>query len=150
MRLISMLAMVLSAAVFAPIAGAASEGDVAQMLDGPWGRVDFNWQPYGGALSKNSCPVAGVSRPSAIGLFGEGGSIWIEAGAGGSLTIHDGGPSPRALSFVRFETGSTIVYRDIGGERRLSLAGADRLSDERLPATGAPGTKYLRCKKKKS
>lgn len=129
---------------------AGLQDDFAEHLAGPWGRVDVNWQPYVGVLAKNSCPAAGVREPSTVGLFGDGGSMWIEAEPGGALKWHDGSTLVRRLSFVRFETGSAAVYREAGVERRLSLVGTDRLSEERLPAIeGVPGTKYVRCKKRK-
>lgn len=132
------------------VAAAAPQVDFAERLAGPWGRVDINWQPYTGALSKNTCPAAGVRQPSSIGLFGEGGTIWIEAGAGGSLRVHDGGPLPRTYLFVRMETGASGVYLDGAAEKRLALVGPDRLSEEASPpVAGVPGTKYLRCKIKK-
>lgn len=140
----------LAAATFAGASWAAPSDDFAARLAGPWGRVDFNWQPYGGALSKNSCPAAGITRPSSVGLFGEGGTMWIEAREGGALAVHDGSGTPRMLSFVRMETAASAVYREAGIDRRFSLVSADRLSEERVPAAaGVPGTKYLRCKKKK-
>jgi hypothetical protein len=131
------------------IAPAAAD-DFGELLAGPWGRVDYNWQPYTGALSKNSCPAAGISRPTSVGLFGEGGSLWIEAPGDGSLIIHDGSGAPRVLTRVRRESAAAVVYRDAGVEKRLSLASADRLSELRLPeVAGVPDTKYVRCKKKK-
>jgi hypothetical protein len=132
-------------------AGAAGlQDEFAAQLAGPWGRVDVNWQPYMGALSKNSCPPAGVRQPSTVGIFGDGGSMWIEPEVGGSLKLHDGSSLVRGLLFVRLETTSAAVYREVGVERRFSLTGADRLSEERLPVVeGVPGVKYVRCKKKK-
>jgi hypothetical protein len=122
---------------------------LARSLTGPWGRVDFNWQPYTGVLSKNSCPVAGVRQPSTVGLFGEGGTMWIEAEPG-KLLLHDGGPAPRILTFARMETATSAVYREGPIVRRLSIVGLDRLVEERVPAPdGVPATKYLRCKIKK-
>jgi len=148
MRAFTMFVVALS---FAGSAQAALQDDFAKQLEGPWGRVDINWQPYLGALSKNSCPANGVSRPSSVGLFGEGGSMWIEAGAGGSLTIHDGGMLPRVLLFVRMESGSSAVYNDAGLQKRFTLVASDRLSGDRVPPLpGVPGTKYLRCKQRKA
>jgi hypothetical protein len=133
-----------------PAWAAGLQDDFAEQLAGPWGRVDVNWQPYVGVLAKNSCPAAGVRQPSTVGLFGDGGSMWIESEAGGSLKVHDGSSLVRTFTFVRLETGSAAVYRDSGGERRLSLVAADRLSEERLPVVaGVPSTKYARCKKRK-
>lgn len=130
---------------------ASPQEDFARLLQGPWGRVDISWQPYAGVLAKNSCPALGVTRPSSVGLFGEGGSMWIEPDAGGSLKVHDGGTLPKTYLFLRMETGASAVYSDSGFERRLSLVGPDRLSEERLPAAPAvPGAKFLRCKKKKA
>jgi hypothetical protein len=132
------------------VATAAPQDDFAKSLTGPWGRVDFNWQPYTGVLSKNSCPVAGVRQPSTVGLFGEGGTMWIEPDDKGKLLLHDGGPAPRVLTFARMEAATSAVYREGTVERRLSITGLDRLVEERVPApAGAPATKYLRCKIKK-
>jgi hypothetical protein len=131
------------------VAMAAPQDDLAQTLTGPWGRVDFNWQPYTGVLAKNSCPVAGVRQPSTVGLFGDGGTMWIEPEEG-KLLLHDGGPAPRVLAFARMETATSAVYREGTVERRLSIVGVDRLTEERVPApAGVPATKYLRCKIKK-
>jgi hypothetical protein len=143
-------AIVAAAAATVLFVSPAAADDFGELLAGPWGRVDFNWQPYTGALSKNSCPAAGISRPTSVGLFGEGGSMWIEAPGDGSLIVHDGGGSPRVLTRVRRESAAATVYRDAGAEKRLSLASADRLSEVRLPeVAGVPDTKYVRCKKKK-
>jgi hypothetical protein len=129
---------------------AAPQVEFAERLAGPWGRVDINWQPYSGALSKNTCPAGGVRQPSTIGLFGDGGTIWIEAGPGGSLRVHDGGPLPRTYLFVRLETAASAIYLDGANQKRLALAAADRLSEESLPPNpGVPGAKYLRCKIRK-
>ena len=148
-----MRAFLLSTAVFFSVLGgaamAAPADDLAQSLTGPWGRVDFNWQPYTGVLSKNSCPPLGVRQPSTVGLFGEGGTMWIEAEPG-KLLLHDGGPAPRVLTFARMETATSAVYREGPIVRRLSIVGLDRLIEERVPAAdGVPATKYLRCKIKK-
>jgi hypothetical protein len=144
-------AMFVAALSLAGVAHATLQDDFAKQLEGPWGRVDINWRPYMGVLSKNSCPAHGVSRPSSVGLFGEGGSMWITAGPGGTLSIHDGGTLARALSFVRMERGSSAIYNDGGVQKRFTLDGADRLSEERAPPVpGVPGTKYLRCKQKKN
>jgi hypothetical protein len=52
---------------------------------------------------------------------------------------------------MRMESGSSAVYLDGATQRRFTLAGPDKLSEERVPtAPGAPPTKYLRCKQKKS
>lgn len=135
---------------WAGIAAAAPQVEFAERLAGPWGRVDINWQPYSGALSKNTCPAAGVRMPSSVGLFGDGGTLWIEAGPGGSLRVHDGGTLPRTYLFVRMETASSGIYLDGTAEKRLALAGLDRLSEEPSPpVAGVPGTKYLRCKIRK-
>jgi len=147
MRTLASLVVVLS---FAGTAHAALQDDFANRLEGPWGRVDINWRPYLGVLSKNSCPASGVSRPSSIGLFGEGGSMWIQAGVGGSLIVHDGGTVPHTLLFVRMQSGSSAVYNDGGVRKKLTLVAPDRLSEEHDPAVpGVPGVKYLRCKQKK-
>jgi hypothetical protein len=148
-----MRAFLLTTAVFFSMLGgaatAAPADDLARSLTGPWGRVDFNWQPYTGVLSKNSCPVAGVRQPSTVGLFGEGGTMWIETEPG-KLLLHDGGPAPRVLTFARMETATSAVYREGAIVRRLSIVGLDRLIEERVPAPdGVPATKYLRCKIKK-
>jgi hypothetical protein len=148
-----MRAFLLSTAVFFSVLGvtatAAPADDLARSLTGPWGRVDFNWQPYTGVLSKNSCPVAGVRQPSTVGLFGEGGTMWIETEPG-KLLLHDGGPAPRVLTFARMETATSAVYREGPIVRRLSIVGLDRLIEERVPVPdGVPATKYLRCKIKK-
>jgi hypothetical protein len=148
MRTITML--VAACLTVGPAWAAGLQDDFAAAVAGPWGRVDVNWQPYVGVLAKNSCPPAGVRHPSTVGLFGDGGSMWIESEAGGSLKVHDGSSLVRTFSFVRLETGSAAVYRDGGVERRLSLVAADRLSEERLPAVvGVPSTKYARCNKRK-
>lgn len=147
----SVVAATVFSAACATAALASPQEDFARQLQGPWGRVDISWQPYSGVLAKNSCPALGVTRPSSVGLFGEGGSLWIEPDAGGSLKVHDGGTLPKTYLFIRMETGSSAVYSEAGMERRLSLAGPDRLSEERLPAVpGQPGAKFLRCKKKKA
>lgn len=128
---------------------AAPQDDMARSLAGPWGRVDFNWQPYTGVLAKNSCPAAGVRQASTVGIFGDGGTMWIEAEPG-KLLLHEGGPAPRVLAFARMETASSAVYREGTIERRLAIVGVDRLSEERVPApAGVPATKYVRCKIKK-
>lgn len=148
MRAIAILAAVCLTA--GPSRAAGPQDDFAALLDGPWGRVDVNWQPYSGVLAKNSCPAAGVRQPSTVGLFGDGGAMWIEGNPGGALKVHEGNSVERVLSFVRLERATAAIYRDAGMERRLSLAGADRLSEERLPViAGMPGTKYVRCKRKK-
>jgi hypothetical protein len=142
-----------SAMMSVAIAGAASAGpadDFASAVAGPWGRVDISWTPYSGVLAKNSCPPTGVRQPSTIGLFGEGGSMWLEAATGGALKVHDGSPVAHTLQFVRIETATAAVYRDGTTERRFSLVAVDRLSEERLPVVaGMPAAKYLRCKIKK-
>ena len=149
MRTILFASAVISAAIAGAVAAAPAD-DFANALAGPWGRVDISWTPYTGVLAKNSCPAGGVRQPSTIGLFGEGGSMWLEPAAGGALKVHDGNPVAPSLEFVRMETASSAVYRAAGGERRLSLVGPDRLSDERLPVVaGMPAAKYLRCKIKK-
>ena len=144
--------LLLTAVFFSMLGGAATAApadDLARSLTGPWGRVDFNWQPYTGALSKNSCPGAGVRQPSTVGLFGEGGTMWIETEPG-KLLLHDGGPVPRVLTFARMETATSAAYREGPIVRRLSIVGLDRLIEERVPApAGVPATKYLRCKIKK-
>jgi hypothetical protein len=148
MRAIAILAAV--CLTVGPAWAAGLQDDFAAQLAGPWGRVDVNWQPYTGALAKNSCPPGGVRQPSTVGLFGDGGTMWIESVPGGSLKVHDGSSLVRTFMFVRLETGSAAVYRDGAAERRLSLVAADRLSEERLPAVaGVPSTKYARCKKRK-
>jgi hypothetical protein len=148
-----MRALLLSTAMFVSVIGgsatAAPADDLARSLAGPWGRVDFNWQPYSGVLSKNSCPALGVRQASTVGIFGDGGTMWIEAEPG-KLLVHEGGPTPRVLALTRVETASSAVYREGGVERRLSVVGLDRLVEERVPALpGVPATKYLRCKIKK-
>ena len=148
-----MRAVLFSTAVFVSMingaATAAPADDLARSLSGPWGRVDFNWQPYTGVLAKNSCPLAGVRQVSTVGIFGDGGTMWIEAEPG-KLLVHEGGPAPRVLTFARMETAASAVYREGAVERRLSIVGPDRLSEERVPAPGgAPATKYMRCKIKK-
>jgi hypothetical protein len=148
-----MRAFLVSAAVSFSVIGSAATAapidDFGRSLTGPWGRVDFNWQPYTGVLAKNSCPPAGVRQASTVGLFGEGGTMWIETEPG-KLLVHEGGPAPRVLNFARMETDSSAVYREGAVERRYSLVGSDRLSEERVPApAGVPATKYVRCKIKK-
>jgi hypothetical protein len=139
--------VLLSASVASVQAGPAD--DFARKLEGPWGRVDFNWQPYTGVLAKNSCPLQGVRQPSTVGIFGDGGTMWIEAEPG-KLNLHEGGPAPRVLVFTRMETASAAVYKEGPIERRLSIVGTDRLSEDRVPAaTGVPDTKYVRCKIRK-
>jgi hypothetical protein len=129
---------------------AAAQDDFARGLSGPWGRVDANWRPLIGALSKNSCPLAGVSRRENVGLFGEGGAMWIEPTFAGALDVYDGGPVPRLFAFVRMDGDGAAVYREAGVERRLARLGADRLSENRLPVVeGLPGTNYVRCLKKR-
>src|SRR5262245_10641927 len=71
-------------------ASAAPGDEFAKLLPGPWGRVDFNWKPSTGVLAKNSCPLTGVSSKERIGLFGDGGTMWIEPGLGGKLSLYDG------------------------------------------------------------
>jgi hypothetical protein len=130
---------------------AASAGpiDFAQWLSGPWGRVDLNWQPYFGALSKNSCPSVGISKKESVGLFGEGGSMWIEPGMGGSIMLYDGGMLPHSLSYVGSDATGAI-YTDGGVRRHFAQAGSDRLTEEHVPAVpGVPGVNYVRCAKKK-
>lgn len=147
MRVMVLAALLLAASAQSVAAG--PQDDLARMLEGPWGRVDFNWQPYTGVLAKNSCPVAGVRQPSTVGIFGDGGTMWIEAEKG-KLMLHEGGPAPRVLVFARMETASAAVYREGGLERRLSIVGPDRLSEERIPSSpGVPDTKYIRCKVRK-
>src|SRR5262249_15130581 len=149
MRGILFASAVISVAIAGQVAAAPAD-DFASAVAGPWGRVDISWMPYTGVLSKNSCPPAGIKQPSTIGLFGEGGSMWLEAAAGGALRLHDGSPVARTLEFVRIETATAAVYREGGSERRLSLVAPDRLSEEKLPiVAGMPGAKYLRCKIKK-
>jgi len=132
------------------VATAAPQDDFAQSVTGPWGRVDFSWQPYTGVLAKNSCPPLGVRQPSTVGLFGEGGTMWIEPDDKGKLLLHDGGPAPRVFTFARMETATSAIYREGTTERRLAIVGVDRLTEERVPApAGVPATKYLRCKIKK-
>lgn len=144
----------LSTAVFFSMFGggasAAPQDEFEKSLTGPWGRVDFNWQPYTGVLSKNSCPPLGVRQPSTVGLFGEGGTMWMEPDDKGKLLVHDGGPAPRVFAFARLEAATSAIYREGAVERRLSIVGPDRLIEERLPTSaGVPATKYLRCKIKK-
>jgi hypothetical protein len=130
-------------------AAAAPADDYAKLLQGPWGRVDVAWKPYTGVLAKNSCPPGGVTSKERIGLFGEGGTMWIEPGSGGALSVYDGALMPRSLAFARAEAAG-IVYRDAGGERRFTLVGATGLTEVRLPeVAGMPGTNYMRCQKKK-
>ena len=129
---------------------AAPQDDFARGLSGPWGRVDRNWQKLIGALSKNSCPLAGVARRENVGLFGEGGAMWIEPALGGAIAVYDGGLVPRLFSFVGMEGDGVGVYREAGVERRFTRIGADRLTEDRLPAVeGLPGTNYVRCLKKR-
>jgi hypothetical protein len=117
-----MRALLLSTAMFVSMMGgvatAAPADDFGRSLTGPWGRVDFNWQPYTGVLAKNSCPAAGVRQRSTVGLFSDGGTMWIEAEPG-KLLVYDGGPAPRVLTFARMEAGSTAVYREGAVERRF-------------------------------
>jgi hypothetical protein len=149
MRTFLLLVAIISCG-FGGVATAAPQDDFAQTVTGPWGRVDFNWQPYTGVLSKNSCPPLGVRQPSTVGLFGEGGTMWIEPDDKGKLLLHDGGPAPRVFVFARMEAATSAVYREGTTERRLSIVGVDRLVEERVPApAGVPATKYLRCKIKK-
>ena len=143
----------LSLAVLALAGGAAAAGpledDFAGKLAGPWGRVDMNWQPYFGALAKNSCPADGVRGPSTIGLFGDGGAMWVEAIRGGVLKWHEGS-LVRTLSFVRLESSTAAVYNELGVERRLTLAADNRLQDVRLPEDPTvPPAQYARCKVRK-
>lgn len=150
MRAIAVLVM--SCLTASSVWAAGLQDDFAEQLAGPWGRVDVNWQPYAGVLAKNSCPEGGVRRPSTVGLFGDGGTMWIEVDVGGSLKWHDGSLLVRTLQFVRLEPGTeaAAVYREAGAQRRFTLVAADRLKEERLPATdGTPAVKYVRCKKKK-
>lgn len=129
---------------------AAPQDDFARGLSGPWGRVDRNWQKLIGALSKNSCPLMGVSRRERVGLFGEGGAMWIEPALGGAITVYDGTPMGRLFSFARMEGDGVGVYREAGVERRFTRVGADRLTEDRLPAVeGLPGTNYVRCLRKR-
>ena len=128
----------------------APQDDFAQRLAGPWGRVDQLWQPLSGALSKGSCPLAGVRRPDTIGLFGEGGAMWIEPAYSGALNVYDGGAMPHLLSFVQMTSTGAAVYREAGVERLYTLIGPDQLSESRMPqAPGQPATNYARCLKKK-
>jgi len=128
----------------------AAPDDFARVLAGPWGRVDTNWQPYIGVLAKNSCPTVGITRPQSVGLFGEGGSMWIEAGIGGAITLHDGASLPRTLSLVRMEGASSATYSGARGDRRLTLVAADRITEELVPPTpDVPAAHFVRCKIKK-
>jgi hypothetical protein len=131
-----------------PVAAAPAD-EFAKLLSGPWGRVDVAWKPYTGVLAKNSCPIAGVTSKERVGLFGEGGTMWIEPGLAGALSIYDGNMMPRTFHFVRAE-GTGVVYREAGVERRLTLVGATGMTEVRLPeVAGVPATNYMRCLKKK-
>jgi hypothetical protein len=151
MRAIAVLAM--SCLTASSVWAAGFQDEFAERLAGPWGRVDVNWRPYAGVLAKNSCPEEGVRRSSTVGLFGDGGTMWIEAEPGGLLKWHDGSSLVRMLQFVRIEAGAepAAVYREATGvQRRFALVAADRLKEERLPTTdGAPIVRYTRCKKRK-
>ena len=129
---------------------AAPQDDLAGRLAGPWGRVDRNWLPLTGALSKNSCPSGGVARPESVGLFGEGAAMWIEPAAGGSLNVYDGSPLPRLFAFVEMSGAAAAVYREAGVERLYTLIASDRLTQDRVPVVaGLPATNFVRCSKKR-
>jgi hypothetical protein len=146
---ISLAAIAALACLTSTAAFAAPADDYARWLAGPWGRVDLAWKPYSGILSKNSCPLGPISKKESIGLMGEGGTMWIEPGLAGALSLYDGGVLPRVLSFVRLEADGAAVYREGGVERRFARVGPDALTENRLPlVAGMPGTNYLRCKKK--
>lgn len=135
---------------FAGVAAALPEDDFAQSLKGPWGRVDSNWQPFSGALSKNSCPLGGVTRKESIGLFGDGGTMWIEPAFSGALNVHVGGPLPKLYTFVRMDGLSAAIYREGGVDRRIARVATDRVRHENLPAiAGASTLNLVRCQVKK-
>ena len=145
-----LLGFVVWVLVGASAVSAAPQDDFAGRLAGPWGRVDRNWQPLMGALSKNSCPLGGVARPDSVGLFGEGGAMWIEPALGGSLNVYDGGPVPRLFLLVGMAGAGAAVYREAGVERLYTLTGPDRLTQDRVPAVaGLPATNFTRCLKKR-
>ena len=129
---------------------AASPDEFARDLAGPWGQVGANWQSLTGALSKNSCPRDGVKRKETIGLFGDGGKMWIEPALGGSLNVYDGGPLPKLYLFMQMTGVNGAVYREGGAERRIVRIAPDRITHERLSSvTGAAVTNLARCAVKK-
>ena len=147
MRMI--LAMSLSLTLTS-VASAAPADDFARALKGPWGQVSATWQPLSGALARNSCPDGGVKRKESIGLFGEGGSMWIEPAFAGALNVYEGSLAPRLFAFVTMDCASAAIYREGGVDRRLNLEDAERLSLDRAPAVaGVPPTNYERCEVKK-
>jgi len=147
MRFVTAIAIFLS---LTGLAAAMPEDDFADGLKGPWGRVDSNWQPFAGALSKNSCPPNGVKRKESIGLFGDGGTMWIEPALGGALHVHDGGPLPKLYTFVRMDGMTAAIYREGSVERRIALLAADRMTHANLPGNaGLPAHNLVRCQIKK-
>src|SRR5262245_31946775 len=114
-------------------AAAASPDEFARELAGPWGQVDADWEPFAGALSKNSCPRDGVKSRESIGLFGDGGRMWIEPALGGSLKVYEGGLVPKLYLFAQMADVNGAIYRDEGSERRIVHVNSDRITLERLP-----------------
>jgi hypothetical protein len=147
MRSIAAICLSLS---FAGAVAASPADDFARSLKGPWGQVGADWRPLVGALSKNSCPMGGVKRKENIGLFGEGGAMWIEPALAGSINIYEGSPAPRLLAFVAMDGPTAAIYRDNGADRRLSLESNERLAMAHAPVVeGVPSTNYGRCSIKK-
>lgn len=147
MRSIAAACVLLS---FAGAAMASPADDFGRLLKGPWGQVGADWRPLAGALSKNSCPVGGVKRKENIGLFGEGGAIWIEPALAGSINIYEGSPAPRLLAFVGMDGATAAIYRESGVDRRFSLDGDQHLAIGRAPVVeGVPSSNYARCSIKK-
>ncbi|MCE9521477.1 MAG: hypothetical protein K8S25_03485 [Alphaproteobacteria bacterium] len=142
--------LLLGSLLAASAARALPLDDFAARLAGPWGHVSATWAPLTGALSKTSCPYGGVARRENVGLFGEGGAIWIEAAAGGGLNVYDGGPLPRLFQYVEVQGPASVLYREAGVERLLTLVSPDRLTQGRVPAVpGLPVTNFARCAKKR-
>ena len=143
----SVLAFLLVLSMGPAVAGPAD--DFAQRLAGPWGRVDQSWRPLIGALSKNSCPPGGVKGPETIGLFGDGGAMWIEPALAGAIKVYDGGPAPQLFSFVEMSGAGAAIYDDASRNRSFTLT-ASGLTKDRVPSVpGLPATNFVRCLKKK-
>lgn len=141
--------VLVAAAIAALTAAAASAQDFAKQLNGPWGRVDLNWQPYTGVLSKYSCPASGVRDASTVGLLGDGGAMWIESEVTGTLKIHESAAQQKVYTFLGMQSPTSALYRERGVMRVLTLVAPDRLSDDKSPAVpGLPATHFVRCKKK--